>query len=639
MRMSHFHCRKLIGNILNRVKRSPITQLSQFSRGTNVGVPHHQRRSTRGSEAVRKPHSRAALQEISSSEVLQLVLEDRKERVLLIGGVSLLASTASITLYLPTLFGKLIDDCLVGTGDPFHAAQYLSAIFCVQFLFTSGQSACFSLAGERISARLRKQIYNILLDQKLSYFDGLRTGDLVNRMSSDVHIFKTSVTSNLGEGLYGLIYVFGATAILYNMSPQLTLLTVSIYPFTILTSLYLGKKLKHLQTRLQSSLGTTMNIAFGRLSSLSTIKQFKSEKREKDVYNKAINQSYNLGSRLGITNAILEGTSELGGNLSLVAVLAFGGYQVSNGNITAGDLMSFVLYAMNLSWYFNNITSYGAEYLRGIGAANRIAQIIREKDGVNVEKKSGNIPENFVGRIAFKGITFSYPLRPKNVILNNFSLEILPGQSIALVGESGCGKSTISRILTRLYDHSEGVVELDGVDLRTLDIDWLRKNIGIVSQEPQLFPLSIGENIRYGNPGATDEEVEAVSKLACCHEFIESLPDGYNTVVGDLGSNLSGGQKQRIAIARMMLKNPSMLILDEATSALDAESEQIVLTSLKRLMQGRTTIVIAHKLEAILLADSIAVLKKGKVVEQGSYSELLESKNSFVFKSLRSKMK
>eukprot|EP00904_Undaria_pinnatifida_P000241 jgi/Undpi1/10217/HiC_scaffold_28.g12670.m1 len=432
--------------------------------------------------------------------------------------------------------------------------------------------------------------------------------------------------------------VVGCTGMLTYLSPKLAIVSVAVFPPVAGIGVWFGRRMKKQQKHVQEALAASSSVAEEVLSNLRTVRQFSAELREGQRYSSKVDDSYQLAAKVGITNSFFQGAMHFGGHASLCAVMALGGQQVAEGALSVGDMTSFLLYSTFLAVNFGGLTSVYSQLMRALGASERVMDIITSAEvptatvsdttdgaaSVNLEIAGGKaLPRRVAGRVVFQDVHFSYPTRPHAPVLGGLTLEVEAGSSLAIVGASGCGKSTVLRLLTRLYDPQSGTIELDGVPLNTLEPRGLRGRIGVVEQEPVLFGGSVADNIRYGRPGASQEQVANAAAVANASGFIEGFPEGYDTQVGEGGVQMSGGQKQRIAIARAVLKNPAIMLLDEATSALDSESEHLVQAALERVTEGRTSLIVAHRLSTVRsMADKICVLNKGEVVEVGSYDEL-----------------
>ncbi|XP_059981593.1 ATP-binding cassette sub-family B member 10, mitochondrial isoform X2 [Lagenorhynchus albirostris] len=546
------------------------------------------------------------------SEAQKLLRLAQPERRRLAAAVGFLTVSSVITMSAPFFLGKIID--VIYTNP---SADYSSSLtrLCLALggVFLCGAAAnavrvyLMQTSGQRIVNRLRASLFSSVLRQEVAFFDKTRTGELINRLSSDAALLGRSVTENLSDGLRAGAQASIGVGMMFFVSPNLATFVLSVVPpISILAVLY-GRYLRKLTKVTQDSLAQATQLAEERIGNIRTVRAFGKEMTEIEKYTSKVDHVMQLARKEAFARAGFFGATGLSGNLIVLSVLYKGGLLMGSAHMTVGELSSFLMYAF---WVGLSI---------GEGA------ILNEK--------------SFQGALEFKNVHFAYPARPEVPIFQDFSLSIPAGSITALVGPSGSGKSTVISLLLRLYDASAGTISLDGRDIRQLNPVWLRSKIGTVSQEPILFSCSIAENIAYGadDPSSvTAEQVEKVAGVANAAAFIRHFPQGFNTVVGEKGVLLSGGQKQRIAIARALLKNPRILLLDEATSALDAENEYLVQQALDRLMEGRTVFIIAHRLSTIKNANMVAVLDRGKITECGKHEELL-SKPDGIYRKLMNK--
>jgi len=393
-----------------------------------------------------------------------------------------------------------------------------------------------------------------------------------------------------------------------------------------------GRFIKKISARTQDALAASTAVAEERITNVRVVRAFAMEDKEVAQYGERVDEVYTLAQKEAMARAVFFGSAGLCGNFAMLAVLWHGGHLLDAGIISVGDITAFLLYTVYVGTSITGLASFQAELMKGLGASTRMWEIL---DAVPPPQQDGIRLDSVQGKVTFKGVAFKYPTRPEAEVLTDVSLNLEPGTVQAIVGASGSGKSTLGSLLLRLYDTDAGTIELDGVDVRDLDAYWLRDEVvGIVSQEPTLFSGTVAENIAYSRADTPLEDIQRAAQAANAATFIEGMPEGYNTMVGERGMALSGGQRQRIAVARALLKDPKVLVLDEATSALDAESEHLVQEALERLMVGRTVIVIAHRLSTIQSAHSIAVLHEGKIGEIGSYEELA-AKDGGLFRRIR----
>ncbi|XP_033021667.1 mitochondrial potassium channel ATP-binding subunit isoform X2 [Lacerta agilis] len=506
----------------------------------------------------------------------------------------------------------------------FLRPQLLALIAAVLGLMTFGYILLLSWIGERVANRMRKQLFSSFLRQEVAFFDANQTGQLVNRLTTDIQEFKSSFKLVISQGLRSLTQTVGCFVTLYLISPKLTGMLVVVMPILVGAGAYIGGSLRKLSRKAQEQVAKATAVANEALGNVRTVRAFAMEPKELEQYGAEVDQASHLNMKLGLGIAFFQGLSNVALNCIVLGTIFVGGTLLAGEEMTPGDLMSFLVSSQTVQRSLASMSILFGQVVRGMSAAARVFEYMTFPPETGVCDKEQLACSMLSGRIEFHDVTFSYPTRLGAKVLQNFSLTIPANKTVAIVGPSGGGKSTVAALLERFYEPSEGAIFLDGRDICTLDPTWLRGDIiGYINQEPVLFSTSIMENIRFGKPCASDAEIYAAARLANADEFIRSFPDGYNTVVGERGVTLSGGQKQRVAIARALIKNPKVLILDEATSALDAESEHVVQEALDRAVAGRTVLVIAHRLSTVKDADLIVVLSKGHVAESGTHTELL----------------
>ncbi|XP_069698495.1 ATP-binding cassette sub-family B member 10, mitochondrial isoform X2 [Periplaneta americana] len=541
----------------------------------------------------------------------------------------------------PFCLGKVID--VIYTSDSQKMRENLNklsvillGVFVVGGLCNFGRVYLMSVSGQRITQVLRKTVFGSIVKQEVAFFDKNKTGELINRLSSDTSLVSQSVTMNISDGLRSTIMVAAGVSMMFYMSPQLALVGLAIVPPIAGMAVIYGRFVRKITKSVQDSLASATQVAEERIANIRTVKAFSQESREYQMYSDKIHHVLQLAYRESLARGIFFGLTGFSGNIIILSVLYYGGVMVSDSNLTVGNLSAFLLYAGYIGVSIGGLSSFYSEMNRGLGASTRLWELVDRTPAIPVS--GGLVPtKEPEGRITFQNVSFTYPSRPDSRIIHDLTLDIPKGSITAIVGASGSGKSTLAALLLRLYDPDGGTIHLDGLPIQQLDPYWLRSHIGTVSQEPVLFSCSIRENILYGalDPSkVTEKQLIDVAKEANAYDFIcKSFPEGFDTLVGERGVMLSGGQKQRVAIARALMKNPRILLLDEATSALDAESEYLVQEALERIMKGRTVLTIAHRLSTIRNADQIAVLEQGHLVEKGTYSELLSIENG-VFRKL-----
>lgn len=487
-------------------------------------------------------------------------------------------------------------------------------------LVTTLRAYLFSLAGERIVTDLRKSLYDRLVAQDIALFDSRSTGELLNRLSSDTSVLQQAVTVNTSMALRFSVTLIGAMIIMLIKSWKLTLLMLALVPVVVIGAAIYVRWLRKMSRQYQDALAESATRAEESLSGIRTVRRFAREDHERSRYATAIEKAFGLAKERAFYSSAFHGFMSFAGYGAIAGVLWYGARLVNTQELSFGDLTSFLLYTFSMAFSLSALSSLWGDYAKALGASDRVFQLI---DSVPKVQGGSLCLDSLEGHLSFDKVQFRYPSRPDQPVLKDFHLELKAGEVVALVGPSGAGKSTVAALISRLYDPDQGQIRLDGRDLRDFDTDWLRQRIGIVAQEPLLFSSTVAENIRYGRLTATDEDIRRAAEVANARDFIEGFPEGFETKVGEKGVRLSGGQKQRVAIARAVLKDPRILILDEATSALDAESEHLVQEALERLEQGRTTLIIAHRLSTVRNADRVVVLEDGQVVQSGSHDELV----------------
>jgi ATP-binding cassette subfamily B protein len=538
-----------------------------------------------------------------------------------------LLGSALGNLAFPAAAGKLFDEALlnvksghVDLAQVDRIAVTLLVIFAVTAVASALRFLLFSRAGERIVSKLRGDLYAALLRQEIAFFDVQKTGELTSRLSGDAGMLQTAVSANLSMVLRNLTMVLGALGMLVFTSTRLTVTMLAVVPPVAIAAVFYGRKVRKLSKESQDALARANEVAVEALGGIRTVRSFAAETKETGRYRDAIASSLALAFRRIQLSASFFGVASFAAFGAGAFVFWYGARLVADGTLSGGSLISFLINTMQMASGLAALAELYTDIQRAAGAAERVFELLHRTPAIH---SGGQRLAATRGAIRFEKVTFGYPSRPDVIVLKDFDFSLSSGEVVAIVGPSGAGKSTIASMLYRLYDPSSGRLLLDEVPYTALDPEWLRQQVGVVAQEPLLFSTSIADNIRYGRPDATDAEVEAAAKTANAHTFISSFPVGYQTLVGERGIQLSGGQKQRVAIARAVLKNPRVLILDEATSALDAESEHLVREALERLMKGRTTLVIAHRLSTVRDANRVVVLDGGALVQVGTHASLV----------------
>lgn len=538
---------------------------------------------------------------------------------LILGTFALLVGAAANLSY-PVFVRQLLDGIDAGQTAVNHSALTLLLLFLVTGIFTGLRAWLFTVAGERVVSRLRAQLYSTLIRQEVAFFDEQRTGELTSRLASDTTVLQNAVTVNISMALRFGVLALGGVVMLFVTSWRLTGLALAVVPAVVAGAAVYGRAVRKVSREVQDALARATEVAEETLSGIRTVRAFAREDAESARYQDAVQRSFELARRRAGMGAIFGGGMAFAGYAAVALVLWYGGSLLVAGRMTIGELTSFVLYTFTVAFGLGALSSVWEDLVKALGAGERVFELLeRTSTVVSGDRRL----ERVEGVVRLEEVVFAYPSRADVPVLDGVSLELRRGEVVALVGHSGAGKSTVAALLSRFYDPQGGTIRLDGEDLRDLDASWLREQVGVVSQEPILFATTVGDNIRYGRPTASQAEVEAAARAAHAHGFISTFPEGYKTLVGERGVRLSGGQKQRVAIARAILKDPRVLILDEATSALDAESEHLVQEALRSLMTGRTTLVIAHRLSTVKEADRVVVLDRGRVVQSGPHGQLV----------------
>ncbi len=558
----------------------------------------------------------------------------RLERTALAWGLVFLVISSAAGLVYPQLIRWMMDHVLLPKDYQLlnKVVLGLFVAFFIQAVAGSIRYYLFTLAGERIVIRLREKLYDSILKQDVAFFDFNRTGDLMSRLASDCTTLQNTVSVNISQGLRNVAQVIGGFGFMFYTSWKLSALMLVLLPPVAGLAYVFGKRIRAISKEFQAMLADASIVAEETISGVRTVKSFVQEPNEVARYRSSLTLALSAARRRIIAIGEFMTLAMLLGFAAVCFVLWYGGREVIFGPLSPGDLLQFLLYLMVVAIGAGSLGSLWGDIMAGVGASHRVFEIIEREPSF---KDEGRTLERVRGDIRFENVHFAYPTRADLPVLNGLELEISAGQVAALVGSSGGGKTTIASLIPRFYDPSKGSILIDGVRIVDLKPSWLREHIGIVSQEPILISSTIEQNIRYGNPNASDADVQAAARSANCLEFVNGFPEGFQTRVGEKGIQLSGGQKQRVAIARALLKDPKILILDEATSNLDTASEHLVQEALNRLMTGRTTLVIAHRLATVRDADSIFVIAGGKVVQKGRHESLAGDSNGLYFQLLQ----
>lgn len=529
---------------------------------------------------------------------------------------------AAGNLYIPWIIKDMIDEVLAdknGTMLNWIAASII-AIFVVRGLFWYGQNYLMSYVGQSVIIDIRAAVLKKLQRLSVSFYDKNKTGTIMSYVTNDVNALQSAMVENTIEMITEGFILIGSVVAMIYLDWRLTLFTVCTFPVVLWFMEFFGKKIRKTGGRIQECTADITSVLQESVASARVIKSFVREDYEVDRFDVENRANFRANMKNAQLMATLTPVVELVAAIGVTMIIWYGGNNVINGTITAGSLVAFLTYAVNISNPIKRLTRVIGNIQKALAAAQRVFMIIDMPEEIAESRDAKQLPE-VSGKVEFQNVSFAYD--DKGNVITDLSFSVKPGEVIAIVGPSGAGKSTIANLLPRFYDVNKGDIKIDGHSVREVTLDSLREQVGIVPQETMLFNGSVYNNILYGRLDATKEEIEAAAKAANAHDFIMQLTDGYETKLGDRGVNLSGGQRQRIAIARAILKNPRILILDEATSALDTESERVVQEALERLMVGRTSFVIAHRLSTVKNADKILVLEKGNLVESGTHDELL----------------
>jgi len=535
--------------------------------------------------------------------------------------VALLVSTLA-GLLLPLVIGGFVGT-VVDAQDEESLDRLILALVGLTLVLavtTFAQTWSLGVIGERIVARLRAQVFDRLVTLELDFYVRRRVGELISRLSSDVTQVRTMLTQTLTSLLSSTLSLVGSIVILLLLSPTLLIIILALAPAIVFMAVVFARPLRRLSTRVQDAIAASTTTAEEALSGIRVVKSFGREEWERHRYNEDLRGVVGTATRLVTYRGLFGSMMTILGFGALIVILWYTGRQVIEGSLDLGSLTAFLLYGVAIGSSLSSIAGIYGQFQEGAGAVARVFELIDERPTIREDARAFELAE-VAGRVTFEGVTFGYGA--ERAVLRDIELDIAPGEVLAVVGPSGAGKTTLCNLVPRLWDASGGRVLIDGHDVRELRLRSLREAISLVPQEATVFGGTVEENIRYGRLHATADELVAAAQAANAHDFIETLPEGYQTIVGDRGTRLSGGQRQRVAIARAIVKDAPILILDEATSSLDNESERLVQEALGRLMEGRTTIVVAHRLSTIRNAHRIAVLDDGWLLELGTHAELL----------------
>ncbi len=543
---------------------------------------------------------------------------------MMLAALAALTLTAMVSLILPLAARRVVDN--FNTAAATLLDQYFGAALAIAALLAAGSALRYYLVtrlGERVVADIRKAVFDRMIGMSPAFYEKIMTGEVLSRITTDTTLILSVIGSSVSVALRNMMTLIGGLALLFYTSPKLTGLVLLIVPIVIIPIVVLGRKLRRLSRENQDWIASSSGSASEALLSAQTVQAFTHETKSRGKFSDVTEKSFDSArDRIGV-RAIMTAIVIFLIFAGIVGVLWIGARDVRSGDMSVGGLVQFVIYSVMVAGGVGALTEVWGELQRAAGATERLVELLNATDAVVDPAKALPAPAKPLGRIDFEGVTFQYPSRPGISALADVSFTVLPGETVALVGPSGAGKTTIIQLLQRFYDPQSGVIRLDGVDLRAMDRADFRQHMALVPQDPVIFADTARENIRFGRPGATDAEVEVAAHAAAAHDFLMALPDGYDSYVGERGVMLSGGQKQRIAIARAILRNAPVLLLDEATSALDAESELAVQLAVERLSADRTTLIVAHRLATVKKADRILVFEGGRIVAQGTHDALV----------------
>ncbi|WP_027055527.1 ABC transporter transmembrane domain-containing protein [Mesorhizobium erdmanii] len=546
-------------------------------------------------------------------------------RSLVVGALISLAIAAATTLALPLAVRRMIDHGFSSSSTTF-IAEYFAALVAMAAVLAAASAGRYYFVitlGERVVADIRRDVFAHVTTLSPAFFDTAQSGEIVSRLAADTTQVKSAVGATASVALRNVILGLGALGMMVVTSPKLSGLVIAAIPVIVLPLVAFGRSVRRKSRQAQDMLADATAYASEQIGAVRTLQAFTNEKLVTGRFSGAVEAAFEAARASIFARSFLTFFAIFTIFSSVVAVLWFGSRDVLDGAISPGTLGQFLLYSVFAAGALGALSEVWGELAQAAGAAERLTEILAEKPAIQAPADPKPLPAVAKGAIVFDDVSFSYPARPDRAAVHGLSFQVMPGETVAIVGPSGAGKSTVFSLILRFYDPETGKILIDGVDVRQADPVSVRGRIAIVPQDVTIFAASARDNIGFGRPGAGNAEIEAAAKDALADEFILKLANGYDSQVGERGVTLSGGQRQRVAIARAILRDAPILLLDEATSALDAESETLVQTALERLMQGRTTIVIAHRLATVLKADRILVMDGGRIVEEGTHQSLV----------------